>query len=172
MSTDVRRPLRFCRQLERHAGDALDLTLLVDIRVEAPATAVVHADAARFAKIDAAGEFADDQDVEVRDQFRLFSEDASANGANNSAGRRLANKSKPERMPKQTLFRALIHGQVVPLRAAHRTEQHGVRGACAAVKRIRRQRRAMLVDGVAAQDPRCRTRTTSRAPPAHAPHAA
>ena len=78
------------------------------------------------------------------------SDDASAKGSNNSAGRRLANRSRPRTQAEQPLLRALIHGQTIPLRAAHGTEQHGI-GVAGLGQRLGRQRRPVAVDGDAAE---------------------
>jgi hypothetical protein len=60
------------RQLEGDAGDALDLVGVVDLRVDAALLAVAEIDdLLRLAEIDAAGQFAHDQDVEAFDHFRL-----------------------------------------------------------------------------------------------------
>ena len=136
------------RQVEGDPGDAGDFALVVDVGVEATPPAVVHHDAARFAEVDAAGEFADDQDVQVRDQFLL---QRRCVGERREQQRRAQVREQVEAgaQPQQALLRALLHRQVVPLRAAHRAEQNGVGGACR-FQRLRRQRRAVLVDGAAA----------------------
>ena len=60
------------RQLEGDAGDALDLERVVDLRVDAALLAVAEVDdLLRLAEIDAAGQFAHDEDVEPFDDLRL-----------------------------------------------------------------------------------------------------
>jgi hypothetical protein len=60
------------RELEGDAGDALDLEGVVDLRVDAALLAVAEIDdLLRLAEIDAAGQFAHDQDVEAFDHFAL-----------------------------------------------------------------------------------------------------
>jgi hypothetical protein len=57
---------------KRDAGDALDLECVVDLRVDAALLAIAEIDdLLRLAEIDAAGQFAHDQDVEALDEFRL-----------------------------------------------------------------------------------------------------
>ena len=60
------------RQFEGDAGDALDLVGVVDLGVDAALLAVAEIDDfLRLAEIDAAGQLADDQDIEAVDQLRL-----------------------------------------------------------------------------------------------------
>ncbi len=60
------------RQLEGDAGDALDLVGVVDLGVDGALLAVAEVDdLLRLAEIDAAGELAQDQDVEPLDQLAL-----------------------------------------------------------------------------------------------------
>jgi hypothetical protein len=59
-------------QFEGDGGDALDLVGVVDLRVDAALLAVAEIDDfLRLAEIDAAGQFAHDQDVEAFDDVRL-----------------------------------------------------------------------------------------------------
>ena len=59
-------------EVEGDAGDPLDLVGVVDLRVDAALLAVAEvADLLRLAEIDAAGQLADDEDVEALDQLAL-----------------------------------------------------------------------------------------------------
>ncbi len=64
--------LAFAGQLETGAHDALDLRFGVDFGVDAAPAAVGQGlDAARLAEIDAAGQFAQDHDVETGEEIAL-----------------------------------------------------------------------------------------------------
>ena len=68
-------------EFEGDAGDALDLVGVIDLRVDAALLAVAEVDDfLRLAEIDAAGQFAHDQDVEALDDFRLQDEEAASAG--------------------------------------------------------------------------------------------
>jgi hypothetical protein len=61
-----------CAPARRRRGDALDLVGVVDLRVDAALLAVAEIDdLLRLAEIDAAGQFAHDQDVEALDHIAL-----------------------------------------------------------------------------------------------------
>ena len=65
-------------QVEGDAADAVDLVGLVDLGVDSALLAIAEiGDLLGLAEIDAAGQLADDENVETLDQF-LFSEEASA----------------------------------------------------------------------------------------------
>jgi len=62
-------PLLRCR--EGHPGDAPDLLLGIDKRIDPDAPAVFHPDAPGLAEVEVPGEFPDDEDVDASDDLRL-----------------------------------------------------------------------------------------------------
>ena len=79
-----------------------------------------------------------------------FSDEASASGAEQQCRPKVCEQFETRAQIEQPAFRALLHRQRIPLRAAYRAEQHRV-GCSGRGKRRCRQRRAVLVDGAAAQ---------------------
>ena len=135
-------------EIERHASNADDLPLVVDVRIDAPATAVIEGDAARFAEVDAAGEFADDQNVQPGHQFR-FQRRRRGQWREQHRRTQIGEEIETGTQTQQALLGPLFHRQIVPLRPANRTEQHSIGPSCC-LQGLRRQRRAVGVDGTAA----------------------
>jgi hypothetical protein len=148
LSTEHSRRLRFIGQVERDARNAVDLVLAVHVGIEAAALVVDGLDAARLTEIDAAGQFAHDQDVEVGHQLRLQRR-GRRQRLEQQRRPQVGEQLEPGAQPQQTAFRALEGGQIVPLRSAHRAEQHGP-GLTRLGQRLFRQAASGLVDGGAA----------------------
>ena len=135
---------------EGDPGDALDLALLVDHRVERDRLAVLLVAAFRRAEIDAAGEFADAEDIEaVLDEF-LFHRRCIRQRGQADAGAEIC--EQPEVLPQRkqgTALRLDVRGQALPFRAADGAEQNRIRRLAGFHRRLR-QRVAAVVDGRAA----------------------
>ena len=139
------------RHLEGDAGDAFDLPCFVDLRVDgALAAAGQVLDAARLAKVDAAGELAQDHDVEPGHQFML-----ERRGLRQRLeAERRAQVGEQIHVLAQAQKSALglhLEGQVVPFGAADGAEQHRV-GRHRLLHGLVGDRRALLVDGDAADE--------------------
>ena len=116
------------RELEGHARNALDLVGVVDLRIDGALLAVAEiGDGLRLAEINAAGELAQDHDVEAFDQFAL---ERRGVGQSRIGHRRaqigvereiLAQAQKPR-------FRPHLIRHAVPFRPADRAEQDRVGG--------------------------------------------
>ena len=133
------------RQLEGDARDALDLEGVVDLRIDGALLAVAEvADLLRLAEIDAAGQLAQDQDVEPLDQLALQRRGV---GERRIADRRAEIGEDAELLPEpeQRRLGPMLVGDLVPFRPADRAEEHGVGG-----ERLRHRRfgdrHAMRVD--------------------------
>ena len=141
--------LTLARQFERDAGDALDFRRGVDLGVDAPALAVGQLlDPARLAEIDAAGQFADDHQVEAANDIgleRRCIDQSVEHRRRTQVGEQAEFLAEPE----QAGFRPLIEPDVVPLGSADRAEQDGI-DAQRVGHRLVADRHAILVDGGAA----------------------
>ncbi|MCY1542930.1 hypothetical protein D9M68_787110 [compost metagenome] len=116
------------RQLEGDAGDALDLVGVVDLGVDATLLAVAEIDDfLRLAEIDAAGQFAHDQDVEAFDEFGFQRRGGSQRRV---ADRRTQVGEQFEILAQaqQTGFRTHFIGHRIPLRTADGAKQHRIGG--------------------------------------------
>ena len=150
LSTDVTSLRRAVREAEREAHDAADLLVGVLERVDrarAPADRLAEA---RLAEVEAAGELADEEDVDARDAVRLQRRRA---GEGRVHAHRAEVRVEAERLaePEEALLGAHLGARVVPLRAADGAEQDRV-GALAGRERLRRERVARRVDGRAADE--------------------
>ena len=137
------------RQVEGDAGDALDLVGVVDLRIDGALLAVADvADLLRLAEIDAAGQLAQDQDVEPLDQLALqrrgVGERRIADG-----GAEIGEDAELLAQPQQRRLRALLVGHLVPFRPADRAEDHRIGGERLRHRRLG-DRHAMRVVGGAA----------------------
>ena len=140
------------REIEGDAADALDLVGVVDLRVDAALLAVAEvADFLGLAEIDAAGQFADDDDVEALDHLRLQRRGAGERGI---ADRRADVGVEREILAQaqQARLRPHLIGHVGPFRAADRRQQHRVGGLRARHVGVA-DRLAMRVEGAAADQP-------------------
>ena len=116
------------RQLEGDAGDALDLERVVDLRVDAALLAVAQIDdLLGLAEIDAAGQFADDQDVEALDDFRL---QRRGGGQRRIADGRaqIGEQRHVLAQAQQPGLGANLVGNTIPFRSADGTKQHRIGG--------------------------------------------
>ena len=102
--------------------------LVVDLGVDGALLAVAEVgDGLRLAEVDAAGQLADDQDVEALDQLAL---------QRREVGQRVEALRRPQvgeelellAQPQQPGLGADVVGHLVPLRPADRAEEHRVRG--------------------------------------------
>ena len=136
-------------EIERHARDAGDLVLVVDVGVVAPTATLVGVHAAWFAEVDAARQLPDDEDVETRDKLRAQRRSVRQ-GLEQHRRAQVRERLQTRAHAEQAFLRALIHGQSVPLGAAHGAEQHRV-GIPRGGQGRRRQWRAVVVDRDAAE---------------------
>ncbi len=116
------------RQFEGDAGDALDLERVVDLRVDAALLAVAEVDdLLRLAEIDAAGQFAHDQDVEAFDHLLL---QRGGRGERRIAdgGTQIGEQLQILAQPQQPGLGPHLVGHRIPFRPADRAEQHRVGG--------------------------------------------
>ena len=122
--------LRFlrARQLEGDARDAFDLVGVVNLGVDGALLAVAEvSDGLRLAEINAAGEFAQDDDVEALDHLAL---EARGFGQRRIADRRpdVGEQAEVLAQTQQTRLGPHVVGHLVPFRPADRAEDHGVAG--------------------------------------------
>ena len=132
--------------LEGDMTDAADFRLVVDQRVEAFALAlVIGAAAAWLAEVDAAGQFADDHDVQPGHDFRLQRRGRHQLRVEDG-GAQVGEQFQFRAQAQQAAFRA--HGivQRFPLRAADGAQQHGI-GLLAQLQRGVGEGRAGSVEG-------------------------
>ena len=116
------------RQLEADARDALDLVGVVDLGVDGALLAVAEiGDGFRLAEIDAAGEFAQDDDIEALDHLAL---EARGIRKRRIDDRRpdIGEQAEVLAQPQQPRFRPRVVGHLVPFRPADGAEDHGVAG--------------------------------------------
>ena len=115
-------------EVEGDARDPLDLVGVVDLGVDGALLAVAEvADLLGLAEIDAAGELADDQDVEPVDQLAL---ERRGVGERRIADRRpeIGEELQILAEPQEPGLGAHVVGHLVPFRPAHRAEEHRVGG--------------------------------------------
>ena len=113
-------------KIERDTADTADFLGRVDLRVHAAALAICQGlDAAGLAEIDATGQFADEQDIEPGDKFAL---QAGRIGKRIEAdrGTQVSEQVHVLAQPQQAGFRAHVIADIIPLRTADSTEQHGI----------------------------------------------
>jgi len=119
-------PVALLRRLETDMGDAADLALRIAHGIETFALAIGQpADAARLAKVDVAGEFADDQDIQSSHNLRLERGSLHQLGVNQcraKVGEQLEFLAQAE----DRLFRAQLARQRVEAEIADGAEQDGV----------------------------------------------
>ncbi len=115
------------RQFEGNAGNALDLERVVDLGIDGPLLAIAEIDdLLRFTEIDAAGQLADDQDVETFDQI-LFQRGRSRQSRVTDRRPQVCKQLKLLAQPQQPGFRTYIIGNTVPFRTTDSAEQHRIR---------------------------------------------
>ena len=139
-------------KVEGDAGDPLDLARGVDGRVDGALLAVFERhDLLRFAEIGAAGQLAQDQDIQPLDQLAL---QARRLGQRRIAdrGAQVGEEIKLLAQLQQASFRADLVGHLVPFGPAHRAENDGV-GRPRLAQHLVGQRHAVLVDRAAAAQP-------------------
>ena len=116
------------RQLEGDAADALDLVGVVDLGVDGALLAVAEiGDGLGLAEIDAAGELAQDDDVESVDHLAL---ERRGFGQRRIADRRpdVGEQAEVLAQPQQPRLRPHVVGHGVPFRPADRAEDHRIGG--------------------------------------------
>ncbi len=127
----------------------MDLRRRVNLRVDsAPAAVRQVLDAARFAEIDAAGELADDDDVEVADDLGLKRRRLDQRGEDNGRAK-VGEQGHVLAQAQQAALGLLRERQIVPLRPTDSAEQHPIRGHGRRHGRVG-QRHAVRIDGSAA----------------------
>ena len=116
------------RKLEGDARDALDFVGVVDLRVDGALLAIAEVgDGFRFAEINAAGEFAQNDDIETVHDFPL---ERRGIGERRIAdrGTDVGEQAQILAQPQQPRFGAFVVGHLVPLRPADGTEDDRVCG--------------------------------------------
>ena len=138
------------RHLESAAADALDLVHRVVHVVRAGlAPALVALAAVMLAEVNVAGQLAADENVEaVADDFRLDRAGISERLVHLRRAQ-VDEQAQCGAQTEQRLLRTLFTRNLVPLRAADRAEQHGIR-VLADLDGLIGQRDAVLVDRAAA----------------------
>ena len=117
------------RCFKGNAGDAPHFAFAVAQGVIALALACcVHADAARLAEVDAAGEFAHDEDVQPLHPFG-FQRGAVNQRVHDLRRTQVGKQPQIGADSEQAGLRALCARQVVPFRPANAGEQHRIGGA-------------------------------------------
>ena len=115
------------RQLEADARDALDLVGVVDLGIDGALLAVAEiGDGLRLAEIDAAGEFAHDDDVEALDRFALEARGIGERRIDDG-GADIGEQAELLAQPQQPRFRPRFVRHLVPFRPADGAENHRVR---------------------------------------------
>ena len=133
---------------ETDAADAADLFFGVGQLVDGDLLAVLF-DGLMLAEVDAADELSDDDEVDALGND-LRPEGRSVGQLGPDLGGAVVGVNAHARsQAEQTLFRTLGAGNVVPLGAAHRAQQHGV-GSGALVELMLGEGVTVLVDGAAA----------------------
>src|SRR6185436_8809626 len=98
----------------RTAGNALNLSCGVDLCVDRAPCAVIHlGNSARFAEIDAAGEFTDDQDVETGNDLGL-ERGRILQRIETDRGAKIGEELEILAQAQQPAFGLLVKGVVVP----------------------------------------------------------
>ena len=114
--------------------------------------AVDHFRFAAFAKVDAAGQLPQDQDVHAGDPLRLQGR-IGRHGGRNLDGAEVGEQAEAFAQAENRFFRANFRRDVVPFRPADSAEQHGV-GSFGRRNGRFRQGNAKFVDGSAASQVR------------------
>ena len=136
------------REVEGDAGDALDLVRRVDGCIDGALLAILQRhDLFRLAEVGAAGQLAQNQDIEAFDQLTL---EARGFGERGVANRRAQVGEQVEFLaqPQQARLWADLVGDLVPLRPADRAKDDRV-GGLGLGQHLVGQRRAVLVDRAA-----------------------
>src|SRR6516165_2249826 len=116
------------RELEPHARDALDLIGVVDLGIDGallPIAEVVNR--LRLAEIDAAGELAQDDDVEPVDHFALEARGCRERGITDRRPD-IGEEAEVLAQPQEACLWAGVVVDLVPFRPSDRPEDHGIRG--------------------------------------------
>ena len=114
------------RELERDAGDALDLVGVVDLGIDGALLAVAEVgDGLGLAEIDPAGQFAQDDDVESVHHLALEARGIRERGIADR-GANIGEQAELLAQPQQSRLRPHLIWHAVPFRPAHRAEDHGV----------------------------------------------
>ena len=141
----------YAGHVETDAGDTTDFALAVRQGVVGLALAVLqHALLAGLAEVDAAGQFADDEDVQPGDHFRL---QAGGRGQLRIEDGRtqVGEQAQLRANLQQTALGTDIAFDPVPFRPPYRAQQHRI-GLARALQGLVGQRHAVLVDGRATDD--------------------
>ena len=138
-------------EVEGDAADAVDLVGLVDLGVDGALLAVAEiGDLLGLAEIDAAGELADDQDVEAFDDLALERRGIGERGVADR-GTEVGEELQVLAEAEEAGFGAHLVGDAVPLGAADRAEDDGV-GTERLLHVLLGDRGAVLVVGAAADE--------------------
>ena len=171
MSTWVSRAAPRPRQLEREPDDPGDLVLGVGQRVERGPGAGLAGRLGPVAEVDPAGQLADDEHVDARQQLRAERRRA---GERRLDGHRpqVGEQAEPAAQREERLLRADRRARVGPLRAADRAEQDRV-GRAAGGQVLVADGDPVRVDGGAADEdaPTSRRRSRSARRPRRRPGA-
>jgi hypothetical protein len=135
-------------QFEGDAGDALDLAGGVDLGVEARFWPSEILDAARLAEIDAADQFADEHDVQARDQIALQA-GGVGQGFEAIGGAQVGEHVHRLAQAQQAGFRAQVARGARPLRAADGAHQHRVAGDGPVADLVQQRRAVGVIAGAA-----------------------
>ena len=136
------------RGLKRDMRDAGNLRLGITHRVKAFAGTLFACDAPGRTEINVAGQFADDEDVEARDNFGFHCGGIGERGPDDG-GTEIGEEIKLAAEAKDCLFGTEFARECVELEIADGTEQDRIGVACG-VERCRREREAVLAVGNAA----------------------
>ena len=134
--------------VEGDLGDAAHLALGVLLDVVSSG-AKVRVPVPLLAEVDAAGQLTHDHDVQSPGQDLRLQRGGVGQLLEQQGGTQVGEKAQGLPQAQQGAFGALVAGQVVPLPAAHGTQQHSVRGL-ADVDGLLGQAGAGGVDGAAA----------------------
>ncbi|MNN05255.1 hypothetical protein D3C81_1180090 [compost metagenome] len=132
--------------VEADAGDAADFAFAVGQRVVGLAFAAFEFTlATRGTEVDATGQLANDEDIQTRNDFRL--ERRRVGQLRVEDGRTQVGEQAQLRADlQQAALRADVTLDLVPLRATHGAQQHGI-GLARTLQGFVGQRHAVLVDG-------------------------
>ena len=113
-------------QFKSQPGDAFNLRFAVDVGVEPfPLTVIPGANTPGFAKIDAPGQFPDDQDVQASDQLRFQA--GSRRQLGEQHGRpQVCKQIEISTYRQQAALGSVPRGQAIPLGATHGAQQDGI----------------------------------------------
>ena len=113
-------------EFESHAGDALDFIGVIDLRIDGALLAIAEiGDGFGFAEINAAGQFAHDEDIEAVNKFALegrgFGKRRIADG-----GAQIGKEAQILAQAQEACFGAVDIGDLVPAGAAHGAKENRI----------------------------------------------